>query len=250
MRWGEESNTEFLLLNLRLHHPRQVSIKAFTKREEVSNGADWEWWFISADASSYGMRVQAKRLHESNGTFGYLRYKAKSSPKNQMNNLIDEARSANLTPAYCFYAASDQPLWNPAWPSSEQPQTGCFVGHAEQVKGARSNRLSDLNHLLMPWHFLVCPCASDADSGLAHRAAAAMSKTVEGASTGALQAKSVRKKPWLAEVRRQPPSHVSNLMDDGETGDFPEGVLDDPEISDPGIKGILIIREHRILEHE
>ena len=82
--------------------------------------------------------------------------------KNQMKRLIDTARADGLTPAYCFYVASDWLSWNPAWSISEQSRTGCLIGHAEQVRQAQSNRLPDLHHLLMPWHFLVCPSATRA----------------------------------------------------------------------------------------
>jgi hypothetical protein len=199
MRWSEESNTEFLLLNLRLHHPKEISITAFTKRKEASNGADWQWWFLSSGAS-YGMLIQAKRVGLPEETFDKLYH------KDQMNRLIEAARADGLTPAYCFYVASDRLSWNPAWPMYEQRQTGCLIGHAEQVRDAHSKRLSRLSPLLMPWHFLVCQCAGDASSGIAHRAAAAMSRMVEGGSTGEPQAQGEKEKPWLAEVRTRPPS--------------------------------------------
>lgn len=246
MSWGEESNTEFLLLNLKLHHPTEVRVTAFSKHEESVNGADWEWWFVSPGAY-YGMRVQAKRIKESNGTFGYLRYKAKSSPKDQMTNLIDEARSDRLTPVYCFYAASDQPSWNPAWPHSKPPQTGCLIGHAEQVRDAHSNHLSDLRDLLMPWHFLVCPCASDAYSDVAHRAAAAMSRTVKAVLVDDPldEEGKENRQPWLAAVRTQPPTYVSKLIDLDRTGELSsEEVLSHSELSKRDIKGILVISDH------
>lgn len=67
----EETITQDLLLDIAIAMPA-MTVKAFTKRQEGRNGADWqwEWWFEGRQW--FGLRVQAKRLKLlKSGRFGY-----------------------------------------------------------------------------------------------------------------------------------------------------------------------------------
>lgn len=247
MRWSEESNTEHLLLHLRLHHPKEVLIAAFSKAEESSNGADWEWWFTSSGAA-YGMRVQAKRIRLPKETFGYLHYKPKGRNQDQMTTLIERARSDGLTPAYCFYVASRQLSRNPVWPANVSAQiqkpSGCLIGHAEQVRHARSNHLHSLTPLLMPWHLLVCPSVADHGGDIAHSAAAAMQGVTKGRlaiglGIGPPSDPLEKDGPWLAQVHERPPSHVSLFRSDSFS---PSTILREARASERGIRGIVLFQ--------
>jgi hypothetical protein len=224
LRWSEESNTEFLLLRLKIKHSSEVLIKAFNKREEGINGADWEWWFIGANAN-FGMRVQAKRIQLETQTFGYLRYRRKGHKRDQMTVLIQGAASDNLTPVYCFYVASRRRKWRRA--------SGCLIGHAQQIQLVQSNRLRDLYPLLIPWDNLVCP-STGGGSTIAHHAAAALRRAIEqGAhSIGDLPTRQ------LTGVQREPPPYISQFLEDQSSPVLLEG-----RTLERGIKGIVVIRE-------
>jgi hypothetical protein len=56
--WREEAATQVLLSTA---HPR-VRFRQFTANEEKENGADWLWWWVDRDGTSYGLLVQAKIL--------------------------------------------------------------------------------------------------------------------------------------------------------------------------------------------
>ena len=42
---GEESITDFVVLNIKKWGVGKISIDTFTRHAESLNGADWEWWF-------------------------------------------------------------------------------------------------------------------------------------------------------------------------------------------------------------
>ena len=63
--YNEETVTETVLLDLKLHYPGRVTIVPFSKPQEARFGADWAWAFVSADGAwSVTMLVQAKRLDD------------------------------------------------------------------------------------------------------------------------------------------------------------------------------------------
>ncbi|WP_041273436.1 hypothetical protein [Desulforapulum autotrophicum] len=45
---GEESITDFLILNLKKNGGKKFFINSFTRHAESLNGADWEWWFTGS----------------------------------------------------------------------------------------------------------------------------------------------------------------------------------------------------------
>jgi hypothetical protein len=59
---GEESLTDFNLLEIRSRHGREVITKTFSKREESVIGSDWEWWFTGRSRQWLGFRLQAKTI--------------------------------------------------------------------------------------------------------------------------------------------------------------------------------------------
>lgn len=95
---NEETVTEGLLLDLKLHFPGQVEIVPFSKHREKDIGADWAWAFVGPSGYYYqGMLVQAKRLDDKEYGYPYL-YK-----KDQMDQLIATGKRYNLPPVYAFY---------------------------------------------------------------------------------------------------------------------------------------------------
>lgn len=79
MSMGEETITETALYQVARHHQSgAIEVSLATKPQEYKHGADWEWWF-TAKGSSFGFRVQAKRLFPSG------RYESVSSAKGKLH---------------------------------------------------------------------------------------------------------------------------------------------------------------------
>jgi hypothetical protein len=159
--WSEETNTETLLATLAERHPRHVRLRAFTRRDEALNGSDWEWW-IGAPGAWFGMRVQAKRIHRTNGRFvGIHRQRSRGHTSTQMNTLIARAAEDGLAPVYCFYVHSSTWPSNAIWlaqsnTSPNRKLAGCLIAHASAVRATRSETLAKIGEVCVPWHYLVC----------------------------------------------------------------------------------------------
>lgn len=74
---GEESLTDFIILNMKKWGARKIAIKTFTRHQESVNGSDWEWWFTGPSGAWLGMRVQAKVLNLASAKYEHLHYKNK-----------------------------------------------------------------------------------------------------------------------------------------------------------------------------
>ncbi|MEO3402828.1 DUF6615 family protein [Mucilaginibacter sp. CAU 1740] len=154
----EESFTDFNLIRLKIMHPDEVKIKAFTRIEEGVTGADWEWWLGDQYNRWIGFRVQAKIIAAEADEFKHLHYKGKASIP-QCEKLILQA-AANPTypciPLYCLYLTRSP---GAGLPGSDVPLYGCSLLSAFKVRGHRAageTRLSILWPDLKPWHTLVC----------------------------------------------------------------------------------------------
>jgi len=172
LSWSEETNTETILLELMSRHPANVLVKSFTKHEEALNGADWEWW-LGSPGHWLGMRVQAKRIQLAQEKFNKLqRYKPRKLGQLQIDSLINAAATDRLIPAYCLYVCSRRwprvGFWppNPSLGFGRLSPSGCLIGHAQAIRAVRSDALSKLAFILLPWHLLVCSCAEAANSTL------------------------------------------------------------------------------------
>lgn len=99
---GEESLTDMLLLRLRKEAPSHITVSPFTKRQEGTTGADWEWWFTDSSGRWLGMLIQAKVLNHKTDRFEYLHYQ--SQGKKQKTKLKQYAQRKNMIPAYCLYS--------------------------------------------------------------------------------------------------------------------------------------------------
>jgi hypothetical protein len=215
--WSEETNTETLLATLAERHPRHVRLRAFTRREEALKGSDWEWW-IGSPGAWFGMRVQAKRIHRTNGRFvGIHRQKPRGHTSTQMNTLIARAAKDGLAPVYCFYVYSATWPNNAIWlaQSNTSPRrelAGCLIAHASAVRATRSEALVKIGEVCVPWHYLVCDesCgdgpAADEIRGLLHGSAFA------GDRARGLWADPYNEDFPLPSVRQNLPDHVTSVL--------------------------------------
>jgi len=138
---GEESITDYRLLEIYRRHSEDIVIHKFTKPEEggtkkqEGTGADWEWWFISGD-EGFGMLVQAKKL------FPSIRYesllKRNRENKLQVSKLLKCSKSRKLFPIYCFYNCWDQSRINlpDVWNDLGLPLElwGCSIANAYSIR--------------------------------------------------------------------------------------------------------------------
>jgi hypothetical protein len=158
--FGEETMTETNLLEIRRQHPQEVTLISFSKiQESRRTGADWEWHIVGK-VHTLKMRVQAKRIYKAGG-IGNLLQKGKMAEKPQIDQLIDDAKTNNLMPVYCFYCSEQQrKIWtvNPAVNGLIEYETGCLLLDATKVsRSALPKKLDQLERDCVPWHFLCIP---------------------------------------------------------------------------------------------
>jgi hypothetical protein len=175
---GEESITDYRILELRRMCPDEVKVIKFNRPREARTGADWEWWFGAAN-KWFGMRVQAKRLDCASLAYEYLDHKIGKTGVLQVDRLIADALSRNLYAMYCFYNYWDRGNYIPEWPCGTfGPRLelwGASIADAIKVQqkiGANSKELSDIEPISMPLLCLAC-CrghSDDPSATLPHRA--------------------------------------------------------------------------------
>ncbi len=180
---NEETTTEELLLSLaRRHMGRGLEIKAYTKKEEGRNGADWAFWFTSGSWNGIGARIQAKRLFADDGAYSSLFHQSKTQKKaseasgsltpNQCETLLNHRDG--LVPLYVFYNSDQLKLTSSfsfrkqlAWMNLRgllffSPDWGISAASALAVKNANWGKDNSPGQFpMIPWHYLVCGCCWD-----------------------------------------------------------------------------------------
>ena len=99
---GEDTITDFVLMEVCKKLPHEVIAFKFSKRFEAEEGVDWEWWILSA-SGILGIRLQAKKLHFINGTYIYEHLDYRRNNQYQVDKLIQYATKEGLMPLYIFY---------------------------------------------------------------------------------------------------------------------------------------------------
>lgn len=151
--YGEETITENNLLEIRRRHIDPVHLKTFSKPKEGKSGADWEWHIIG-HKWTLKMRVQAKRV-QCDDTLK-IKYKVKSSGKQQRDLLLEKAQADDMKPLYCIYCTEPQrSLWTQSHPMGDFKgyQTGCLLADANDVP-VTTTKLDEIEHKCIPWHYL------------------------------------------------------------------------------------------------
>ncbi|WP_327857657.1 DUF6615 family protein [Acinetobacter guillouiae] len=158
---GEESITDFLILNLMKLAASNLKIKTFTRKKEAVNGADWEWWFRGFSGKWLGMRIQAKVLSLSNERYNSLHYLNKNG--HQVDLLIKDAQLYNMIPVYCMYSNWDPQKYNKPQSCKSHPSYvrhfGVSLLSVNNVKKFKKNNINQLSKIivdLIPLHCIVC----------------------------------------------------------------------------------------------
>nr|WP_138429071.1 DUF6615 family protein [Fodinibius saliphilus] len=170
---GEETITDFNVLELKTRHSGKIFTKTFTKAKEGKTGADWEWWFRDKNGLWLGFRVQAKIIELESSKFAHLHYYTKKKGANgnsfrvyQSDKLVERAlnNSPKRIPLYCLYAQwpnnSVRINWRCGTFGPTPESFGCSILSAFKVINFRNqnetNKLSEIINDLSPWHCLVC----------------------------------------------------------------------------------------------
>lgn len=161
--WGEETITELVLVGA----SPAVATYPFTRREEGGDegtGADWLWWWIDPDGTSFGMLVQAKRLKKKNkqGVWN-IDFEYKSGAQRQ--RLFTTAKKLGVAAAYVLYFGSTD-YTSDIEPPEDDPHHDHWNPDAAARNGCRECRRKTIAYL--PAHVTLSSNLS-ADAPRAYR---------------------------------------------------------------------------------
>lgn len=233
---GEESITDFLILELKRHHRYELWINKFTKPQEGrTTGADWEWWF-GASGSWFGMRVQAKKIDSGTLKYTGLYHTVRKGRRKQINLLLRDAKKRKLFPLYCFYSFWDKEIADLPWSCCSFPPLeelcGCTVADAYAVRAKMKSQtvsVKDLASIWFPWICLVCCRGYGVDTA---------ASLPERAHNLVQQMSDYRRDISLVE---EPPHYVRFLLDQQPETSHSIGM--DRLDFQGDIDGILVVRE-------
>lgn len=159
---GEESITDFLILQLHSLKKIGLTVKSFNKYEESKIGADWEIWLIGSDGKWIGLTLQAKVLKLTSDEFRYIDHK--NSNGRQIDLLMKRANKIGSIPLYAFYTQWKNGLsgyeHNNCLSPSAFRHFGLSVVPANIIKNHFFKpvvKLKDIISHLIPIQCLFCP---------------------------------------------------------------------------------------------
>lgn len=148
----EETLTDWLLYFISEHTSR-VQYMTFSRNQESSIGADWEWWILT-NCVAYRFLIQAKKLKINKDNYPLIAYGNRNGL--QIDLLTDEAKKRGAIALYAYYCNTlpdtdtqirqveyiDASLFE--W--CRGCKNGCFLSSAydvkKQVLGVARNRVS------------------------------------------------------------------------------------------------------------
>lgn len=224
VRLGEESLTDFNLLEIKSRHSSEIITTTFSKPAEAKNGADWEWWLMGSHGRWLGFRLQAKVIDPTRKKFEHLYYQRKGRAR-QVDLLCNNANleGYHRIPLYCLYTQWPASVPAPDWPcgsfAARRKSYGCSLVDACLIrKSAGSANASDLEFLLpkmMPWHCLVC-CHGCGGDDLPSRALAVWRNRLSPTPDASITE---------SAITGQPPNYVLTLLKEGRLVDPPDADL-------------------------
>ena len=164
VRFGEETITDLLLLDLKRHLSPRVTLIQTPKSDEATKGTDFEMWLSAGTGPSLRFAVQAKRLKIDKQQYLNLRYKVKGNL--QIDKLENYASSNSAIPIYCLYNYPTAPPTKAHWHCCKyafsKEQFGCTVTPSAVIRGTfgkRGTKNFDYIHKdqhTIPWRCLAC----------------------------------------------------------------------------------------------
>ena len=162
IRFGEETITDLLLLDLKRLNKTQSQIIQTPKSKEKSLGTDWEWWIGSPRIGWLRYAVQAKKMNLKTSRYDGLSHKV--GVIKQIDLLDRYASNNNAIPMYCFYNYSRNLATKQAWQCCsvfQQDQLSCTVAPSNIVRkainqhGAKNFCWFHMKPQTLPWRCLV-----------------------------------------------------------------------------------------------
>lgn len=160
---GEESITDFFVLELKKASKGTYFIDSFTRPKEKVTGADWELWFTGPTGKWIGLRVQAKVISIDGKRYPQLHYKRKDGTY-QIDQLVTDAKKHKATPLYCLYS-----YWRNAeagkilWPCGTVKRNSRLFGASilsvssvQKLKATTDDTLKGVVKHISPLHCLFC----------------------------------------------------------------------------------------------
>jgi len=229
---GEESITDFVILNLKKYGAGKIVVDTFTRHKESLTGADWEWWFTGPSGKWLGMRVQAKVINLKNEAFEHIHYKSKHGF--QVDALIKDASKNALIPLYCMYSNWEPYKYKPTLNCKTHSHTvrhfGITILNPTTVKKLLpETQLKKILKHLNPLHCIFC-CSGYGGTDLPSRALS-YSKQI-----GLIEADVADTETQISYLKEMPPYYVLQLLEGGLDNDF-------IDLQDENLKRVTIIKE-------
>jgi hypothetical protein len=236
---GEESITDFLILNIKKNGGTKLLVESFTRHKESTNGADWEWWFTGPSGKWLGMRIQAKVLKLATQKYEHLHHRNKNGV--QVDLLVTDAHKNKMIPAYCMYTNWDPTKYDTPNRCRTHKATvrhyGTALLSADKVKKLRldnkETRLSMIIGSLRPMHCIFC-CNGSGSQDLPNRALAYAHGA--GLLDQLEHEGSQAKEDQESYLHDHPPFYVAQLLEGKLEGDF-------IDVQDERLKTVTVFRE-------
>jgi hypothetical protein len=161
IRFGEETITDLLLLDLKRKAFKTTSIVQTSKYEEKNTGTDWEWW-LGHPGKWLRLAIQAKKLKRKD-RYDSLGHKV--SKKHQVDLLEEYAEANNAVPMYCLYNHLEKSPTATSWQccaSLDTYQLACtltssaVIQDALKVRGRCNFEWIHEQPQSLPWRCVTC----------------------------------------------------------------------------------------------
>lgn len=233
---GEESITDFLVLNIKKWGKGRIVVDTFTRHKEAVNGSDWEWWFTGSSGKWLGMRVQAKVLNLKSEKYEHLHHGNKNGQ--QVDLLIHDANKNGLVPIYCMYTNWKPGDYQAGWKcNTYRPSVrhyGTAILNPEEVKRLQKTGENHLNSVigsLRPMHCIFC-CSGYSSGDLPERALGWLEEADLLAAPEDGQGEGANK----YVLKDSPPYYVAQMLE----GDLQDDFID---LQDTRLKRVTVFRE-------
>ena len=176
VRFGEETITDILMLDLNRSPFRRAIFTQTPKHREAQRGTDFECWLGSDSLGWIRLAIQAKKLDVKSDRYNSLNHKvnaSKGTKKSQIEILENYATSNGAVPLYCLYNYSDDVDPCRHWHCCQRPfrveEMGCTLTPSSVIKRSIKQwgkRNFDFIHEFqgtLPWRCLAsCPNIGEA----------------------------------------------------------------------------------------
>ena len=166
VRFGEETITDFLMMELYVQGSTLAHFKQTSKPDESMWGTDFELWVGSEQLGWFRFAIQAKKLNLRSDRYSSLK---QGNPNGQQIDLIEQyARLNRAAPLYCLYNHADdvneRQHWHCCTGPADLKELGCTVTPSSNIRtaidawGGKNFKSIHRRKSTLPWKCLVsCP---------------------------------------------------------------------------------------------